>query len=78
MNLNLYILQWLAAQLDTSNAIRVWVEADRLSLLKLKSDCFNYILSHKQEVLRREDVDQLPADVLNTIRAHREEQDQVI
>ena len=45
---------------------------------KLKSDCFNYILSHKQEVLRREDVDQLPADALNTIRAHREEQDQVI
>ena len=78
MNHNLYIWQLLAAQLDTSNAIRVWMEADRLSKPKLKLDCFNYILSHKQEVLRREDVDQLPADVLNTIRAHREEQDQVI
>ena len=51
------------------------MEADRLSLPKLKSDCFNYILSHKQEV---EDVDQLPADALNTIRTHREEPDQVI
>ena len=72
MNHNLYIWQFLAAQLDTSNAIRVWMEADRLFLPKLKLDCFNYILSHKQEVLRREDVDQLPADVLNTIRAQNQ------
>ena len=49
-------------------------------MTKLKDDCFAYILSHKQEVLRREDVSKLPADALNTIRAYRgvQDQDQVI
>ena len=77
MHLNLF-LQWLAANIDASNAIRVWLAADKLSLLNLKDVCFDYILAHKQEVLRRVDLGQLPVDVLNTILAHREVQDQVV
>ena len=65
-------MQWLAAQLHSSNAIRVWLEAYRRSFTKLESYCFAFILSHKHEILRSKDVDELPADAINIIRAHRE------
>ena len=48
------------------------MEADRRSFTKLKSDAFAFILSHKQEILRSKDVDELPADAINIIHAHRE------
>ena len=78
MNLDLFFWQWLAAQLDTNNAIKLWLVADRLFLTKMKDTCFEHILAHKQEVLNGEDVEQLPEDALNTIRAHREVHNQVV
>ena len=48
----------------------MWLEADRRSFTKLKSDAFAFMLSHKQEILRSKDVDELPADAINIIRAH--------
>ena len=79
MNLDLFFCcQWLAAQLDTNNAIKLWLAADRLFLTKMKETCFDHMLAHKQEVLSGEDVDQLPEDARNTIRAHREVHDQVV
>ena len=77
MHLNLF-LQWLAANIDASNAIRVWLAADKLSLLNLKNVCFDYIIAHKQEVLRKGDADRLPGDTLYTILAHSEVQDKVV
>ena len=50
----------------------MWLEADRRSFIKLQSYCFAFILSHKQEILRSKDVDELPADAINIIHAHRE------
>ena len=46
------------------------MEADRRSFTKLESYCFAFILSHKHEILRSKDVDELPADAINIIRAH--------
>ena len=71
-------MQWLAANIDASNAIRVWLAADKLSLVNLKDTCFSYIIAHKQEVLRRGNLNQLPVDLLNTLLAHREVQDKVV
>ena len=56
----------------------MWLAADRLFLTKMKDTCFDHMLAHKQEVLSGEDVEQLPEDARNTIRAHREVHDQVV
>ena len=42
MHLNLF-LQWLATKIDASNAIRVWLAADKLNLKDLKDMCFSYM-----------------------------------
>ena len=67
--LDLSHLQWLAAQLDASNAIGFWLAAKDLFLEELDKEAWNYIMDNLAKVVEEGELCRLSADALATIIA---------
>ena len=67
--LDLSHLQWLAAQLDASNAIGFWLAAKDLFLEELDKEAWNYIVGNLAKVVEEGELCGLSADALATIIA---------
>ena len=61
--------QWLAAQLDGSNAIGFWLSAQDLFLEELNKEAWSYIAARPEQVFESDELLHLPAHHLATIIA---------
>ena len=59
--------QWLAAQLEDSNAIGFWLAAKDLFLEELEKEAWSYIVANPGQVFECEELLHLPAHHLATI-----------
>ena len=65
----LSLSQWLAAQLDGSNAIGFWLSAQDLFLEELNKEAWSYIAARPEQVFESDELLHLPAHHLATIIA---------
>ena len=59
--------QWLAAQLEGSNAIGFWLSAQELFLEELRKEAWSYIVANPGEVFEGDELRHLPGHHLATI-----------
>lgn len=67
LSFDLSLSQWLAAQLDGSNAIGFWLAAKELFLDELEKEAWSYIVSNPVQVFEGDELLHLPAHHLATI-----------
>ena len=65
--MNLFLLQWLATQLEGSNAIGFWLSAQDLFLEELHKEAWRYIVANPGKVFEGDELRRLPANHFATI-----------